>query len=361
VKQLSGDERWDYEITMAACRASELKHSTIKCVLNAKNLALAEQCLCGALSDLMVMLRNPEAMSGCLVEPLPKDAEGQMPQGETLDDVAQRLLQGHPVTVGRTRGDLASQLHSIEERIAKRKDAADVAVGAWLCAALDDPKVCPEMKRDINEWLEATALPVVEKAYEERSTKIHSEQRSSLPAVLIDRRQRVAALETPRRFDKVIFFDEESVTTPEQWATLMERLRAPWPATQAATRDDSQGSETLREMEKWTQEQRQEYCVVMGRLAASLQKEVDGEKDAWQETRTAQAVMNVLRQRFNVLRQRFNELAEKKLPPEYEGDCRDPAAGCWYVTDHMHNSPSSDVIHCRNPCVEGTRYCEEHQ
>ena len=28
------------------------------------------------------------------------------------------------------------------------------AVGSWLSAALDDPKVCAEMKRDINEWFD---------------------------------------------------------------------------------------------------------------------------------------------------------------------------------------------------------------
>lgn len=28
------------------------------------------------------------------------------------------------------------------------------SVGSWLSAALDDPKVCPEMKRDIQEWFD---------------------------------------------------------------------------------------------------------------------------------------------------------------------------------------------------------------
>ena len=28
------------------------------------------------------------------------------------------------------------------------------AVGSWLSAALDDPKVCAEMKRDIQEWFD---------------------------------------------------------------------------------------------------------------------------------------------------------------------------------------------------------------
>lgn len=33
--------------------------------------------------------------------------------------------------------------------------AARDGVGKWLSAALDDPKVCDEMKADINRWLEA--------------------------------------------------------------------------------------------------------------------------------------------------------------------------------------------------------------
>lgn len=28
------------------------------------------------------------------------------------------------------------------------------AIGSWLSAALDDPNVCDEMKRDINEWFD---------------------------------------------------------------------------------------------------------------------------------------------------------------------------------------------------------------
>lgn len=28
------------------------------------------------------------------------------------------------------------------------------AVGSWMAAALDDPEVCDEMKRDINQWFE---------------------------------------------------------------------------------------------------------------------------------------------------------------------------------------------------------------
>lgn len=32
--------------------------------------------------------------------------------------------------------------------------ASNDAVGSWMAAALDDPEVCEEMKRDINNWFE---------------------------------------------------------------------------------------------------------------------------------------------------------------------------------------------------------------
>ena len=35
----------------------------------------------------------------------------------------------------------------------------DKALGAWLSAALDDDKVCPEMKRDILAWMNTIAFP----------------------------------------------------------------------------------------------------------------------------------------------------------------------------------------------------------
>ena len=35
--------------------------------------------------------------------------------------------------------------------------AEDEKMGGWLAAALDDPKVCPTMKFDINRWLDSRA------------------------------------------------------------------------------------------------------------------------------------------------------------------------------------------------------------
>lgn len=47
--------------------------------------------------------------------------------------------------------------------------------------------------------------------------------------------------------------------------------------------------------------------------------------------------------------------------PEWRGDIRDPAVGCWYVINGNWNSPAFDADHCRRLCVPGTRYCEKHQ
>ena len=37
-----------------------------------------------------------------------------------------------------------------------RKHQADLRIGAWLSAALEDPSTCQSMKDDINEWFECT-------------------------------------------------------------------------------------------------------------------------------------------------------------------------------------------------------------
>ena len=37
-----------------------------------------------------------------------------------------------------------------------RKREADLKIGAWLSAALEDPSTCQSMKDDINEWFECT-------------------------------------------------------------------------------------------------------------------------------------------------------------------------------------------------------------
>ena len=35
----------------------------------------------------------------------------------------------------------------------------DIAIGAWHAAALEDPKVCPSMKYDINRWMDSKEWP----------------------------------------------------------------------------------------------------------------------------------------------------------------------------------------------------------
>ena len=42
-----------------------------------------------------------------------------------------------------------------EEGIGRKRDA-DLKIGAWLSAALEDPSTCQSMKDDINEWFECT-------------------------------------------------------------------------------------------------------------------------------------------------------------------------------------------------------------
>lgn len=43
-----------------------------------------------------------------------------------------------------------------EEGPTDRKRDADLKIGAWLSAALEDPSTCQSMKNDINEWFECT-------------------------------------------------------------------------------------------------------------------------------------------------------------------------------------------------------------
>ena len=43
----------------------------------------------------------------------------------------------------------------IQEGIGRKRDA-DLKIGAWLSAALEDPSTCQSMKDDINEWFECT-------------------------------------------------------------------------------------------------------------------------------------------------------------------------------------------------------------
>lgn len=46
--------------------------------------------------------------------------------------------------------------YDFEEEGIGRKHQADLKIGAWLSAALEDPSTCQSMKDDINEWFECT-------------------------------------------------------------------------------------------------------------------------------------------------------------------------------------------------------------
>lgn len=57
-----------------------------------------------------------------------------------------RSVNGHPAVKVETIGFRPKTAQSTAE---------DVAIGAWHAAALDDHKVCPSMKYDINAWLDS--------------------------------------------------------------------------------------------------------------------------------------------------------------------------------------------------------------
>ncbi len=45
-------------------------------------------------------------------------------------------------------------IQGMRHEIGRLREAGE-AIGSWLSAALDDPKVCDEMKRDIRRWFAA--------------------------------------------------------------------------------------------------------------------------------------------------------------------------------------------------------------
>jgi hypothetical protein len=66
------------------------------------------------------------------------DFEKEEEQDE--DDFEEPLIDGYPLHSG----------------LPNRKHQADLRIGAWLSAALEDPSTCQSMKDDINEWFECT-------------------------------------------------------------------------------------------------------------------------------------------------------------------------------------------------------------
>lgn len=50
--------------------------------------------------------------------------------------------------------EIIAQNKQLKKEIAAIRDAGNL-LGQWLSAALDDPNVCPEMKRHIEAWFDA--------------------------------------------------------------------------------------------------------------------------------------------------------------------------------------------------------------
>ena len=58
-------------------------------------------------------------------------------------------------TAGRdTEANAVSDWNTRHVPVPEEVREADVRIGVWLSAALEDPKVCDKMKADINNWFE---------------------------------------------------------------------------------------------------------------------------------------------------------------------------------------------------------------
>ena len=71
-----------------------------------------------------------------------KSEQSNNTKGEVTYDpeTGEPLIDGYPLYSG----------------LPNRKREADLKIGAWLSAALEDPSTCQSMKDDINEWFECT-------------------------------------------------------------------------------------------------------------------------------------------------------------------------------------------------------------
>jgi len=57
---------------------------------------------------------------------------------------------------------------ALEDAETDRKREADLKMGAWLSAALEDPSTCQSMKDDINEWFECTHQEEIDRLREKK-------------------------------------------------------------------------------------------------------------------------------------------------------------------------------------------------
>lgn len=77
----------------------------------------------------------------------------------------------------------AKNTHSVEpasKTLAKLKDAS-LGLGPWMSAALNDDKVCAEMKADIQAWLEAFPKEWFEELEEEEQPGSTWDERGTMP------------------------------------------------------------------------------------------------------------------------------------------------------------------------------------
>ena len=86
-------------------------------------------------------------------------------EDESNTDVAVEALEEAVYLLNPTDEDMQKKagvyrvvtaLEKLKDVKPNRKRDADLKIGAWLSAALEDPSTCQSMKDDINEWFECT-------------------------------------------------------------------------------------------------------------------------------------------------------------------------------------------------------------
>ena len=69
---------------------------------------------------------------------------------DRIEELEQKLAE-----LGMNNSILIDSLAEAEQELAALREISHNTVGMWLSAALDDPKVCAEMKQDIHTWMAA--------------------------------------------------------------------------------------------------------------------------------------------------------------------------------------------------------------
>ena len=81
-----------------------------------------------------------------------------MKQSKTLLDAIETALSFKEWGQMSRAEFIESHVRSYLKRVRKLTPADD-ALGSWMSAALEDPKVCDEMKRDIKTWMDSFQYP----------------------------------------------------------------------------------------------------------------------------------------------------------------------------------------------------------